>query len=115
MEYKQIDVITAFLNSILKEIIYVKQPTGYVKGSKTDNLVCLLLKVLYSLKQAPRAWYYIIRNYLEIKCFKYTEADYALFINREIKVIVSVYVDDFKIIRPRGSPYIHRLKKDLSQ
>jgi len=48
----QINIITAFLNSFIrKHFIYVRQ----LKGFEDDNhiLVCLLLKAIYGLKQAP--------------------------------------------------------------
>ncbi|GJR19117.1 retrovirus-related pol polyprotein from transposon TNT 1-94 [Tanacetum coccineum] len=51
----QIDVKSAFLNSIVKEV-YVKQPPGF-KSSEFLNHVCKLDKALYGLKQAPREWY----------------------------------------------------------
>ena len=49
----QMDVVTAFLYGLLDEVIFMKQPMGFVKRG-TENLVCRLLKSLYGLKQAPR-------------------------------------------------------------
>lgn len=49
----QMDVVTAFLYGSLDEIIFMKQPIGFVKKSQ-EQLVCKLLKSLYGLKQAPR-------------------------------------------------------------
>ena len=36
LDCEQMDVITAFLNALLKEFIYMKQPRGY----KIGDLVC---------------------------------------------------------------------------
>jgi hypothetical protein len=47
------DVKGAYLNSILKEEIYMAQPEGYDNG--TEN-VCPLIKTLYGLKQASCEW-----------------------------------------------------------
>ena len=49
---KQMNVIIAFLNSFLKKTIYMKQFKGY-KKDKYD-LICLLLRALYDLKQSLR-------------------------------------------------------------
>jgi len=49
----QIDVKSAFLNGFLKEV-YVEQPTCYVKTGH-DGKVLKLEKILYGLKQTPRA------------------------------------------------------------
>jgi hypothetical protein len=55
LECKQFDLITAFLNALMKKYkIYVKQPHGYKEKSDTGHiLVCLLLRALYGLKQLP--------------------------------------------------------------
>lgn len=48
----QLDMKTAFLNGTLEEEIYMEQPEGYeVKGK---DMVCLLKKSFYGLKQSPR-------------------------------------------------------------
>src|SRR5256885_16325353 len=57
------DVNTAFLYSILNEIVYVEQPEGFVIPGKEDY-VCLLGKALYGLKQSPRAWFHLIAEVL---------------------------------------------------
>ena len=105
------DVIIVFLNSILKEVIYVEQLKGYEIGY---NLVYLLLRVLYSLKQVPREWYYTIREFLEECGYRYIEADHSIFINKITRLIVSVYVDDLQIIGAKNSNEIQKLKDLLS-
>ncbi|GJV52203.1 retrovirus-related pol polyprotein from transposon TNT 1-94 [Tanacetum coccineum] len=55
MTIYQIDVKTTFLNSELKEEVYVSQPEGFVDLDHPTH-VYHLKKALYGLKQAPRAW-----------------------------------------------------------
>ncbi|KAL8108010.1 hypothetical protein AgCh_024438 [Apium graveolens] len=49
------NVKTAFLNGDIIEDVYIAQLEGYEKKGKKD-LVYKLLKALYGLRQAPRAW-----------------------------------------------------------
>nr|GEW56100.1 hypothetical protein [Tanacetum cinerariifolium] len=52
-------VATTFLNGILKDEVYVSQPSGFVSKQYPDH-VYALDKTLYDLKQAPRAWYDVL-------------------------------------------------------
>ncbi|GKD73570.1 retrovirus-related pol polyprotein from transposon TNT 1-94 [Tanacetum coccineum] len=59
----QIDVKTTFLNSELKEEVYVSQPEGFVDQDNPSH-VYKLKKALYGLKQATRAWYDMLSSFL---------------------------------------------------
>nr|GEU61337.1 hypothetical protein [Tanacetum cinerariifolium] len=59
----QMDVKTSFLNGILKEELYVGQPSGFVSKQYLDR-VYALDKALYGLKQAPPAWYDVLSQFL---------------------------------------------------
>ncbi|GJX89046.1 putative ribonuclease H-like domain-containing protein [Tanacetum coccineum] len=59
----QMDVKTTFLYGPLKEEVYVNQPDGFVDPYHPDK-VYRLKKALYCLKQAPRAWYDELSNFL---------------------------------------------------
>ena len=65
--WKQMDVDTAFLNSNLDEEIYMQQPKGFDDGSRK---ACRLLKSIYGLKQASRAWYLTLKEFLESQSLK---------------------------------------------
>ncbi|GJR65459.1 retrovirus-related pol polyprotein from transposon TNT 1-94 [Tanacetum coccineum] len=58
----------AFLNSPLKEEVYVSQPGGFVDPDHPERVYCLR-KALYRLKQAPRAWYDELLKFLILKGF----------------------------------------------
>jgi hypothetical protein len=49
------DMKSAFVNRDLKEEVYARQPVGFVIAGQ-EGRVMKLKKVLYSLRQAPRAW-----------------------------------------------------------
>jgi hypothetical protein len=57
------DVKTAFLNGVLEEEVYVRQPPVF-ESEKYAHRVYKLRKVLYGLKYVPRAWYDILRGFL---------------------------------------------------
>ncbi|GJW09049.1 retrovirus-related pol polyprotein from transposon TNT 1-94 [Tanacetum coccineum] len=63
MTIYQMDVKTAFLNSELKEEVYVSQPEGFVDKDNPSH-VYKLKKALYGLKQAPRAWNDMLSSFL---------------------------------------------------
>jgi hypothetical protein len=57
------DVKSAFLNGVLEEEVYVRQPPGF-ESEKYPHRVYKLRKALYGLKPAPRAWYGRLRGFL---------------------------------------------------
>jgi hypothetical protein len=59
----QMDVKSAFLNGVLEEEVYVRQPPGFA-SEKHPHRVYKLRNALYGLKQAPRAWYGRLRGFL---------------------------------------------------
>ncbi|KAL8106920.1 hypothetical protein AgCh_023640 [Apium graveolens] len=60
-EVHYLDVKSMFLNGELQETVFVTQPEGFVKKGK-EKLVYKLVKALYGLRQAPRAWYAKLRT-----------------------------------------------------
>jgi hypothetical protein len=52
----QMDAKSAFLNGPIKKEMYVEQPPGF-ESEEYPNHIYKLHKMLYVLKQAPRAWY----------------------------------------------------------
>ncbi|GJR91407.1 retrovirus-related pol polyprotein from transposon TNT 1-94 [Tanacetum coccineum] len=89
------DVKSAFLNGILREVLYVSQPDGFV-DQDNPNHVYKLKKALYGLKQAPRAWYDLLSSFLLSQKFSKGTVDPTLFTQKEGKeiLLVQIYVDD---------------------
>jgi hypothetical protein len=51
----QMDMKSNFLNGVIQEEVFVRQPTCF-KNPKYPNRVYKLSMALYELKQVPRAW-----------------------------------------------------------
>ena len=62
-KFYQMDVKTTFLNGFLKEDVYVAQPKGFIDPHFPDHVLYLENSV-YGLKQAPKAWYDLLTQYL---------------------------------------------------
>nr|GEW34663.1 hypothetical protein [Tanacetum cinerariifolium] len=82
----QMDVKTTFLNGILKEEVYVGQPSGFVSKKYPDH-VYALDKALYGLKQAPRAWYDVLSQFLIESGFQKGSIDTTLFIKKKEQMV----------------------------
>nr|GEV75504.1 putative ribonuclease H-like domain-containing protein [Tanacetum cinerariifolium] len=91
----QIDIKSAFLYETIKEEVYVCQPLGFEDPDYPDK-VYKVVKALYGLHQAPRAWYETLANYLLENGFQRGKIDQTLFIKKQKGdiLLVQVYVDD---------------------
>nr|GEV78181.1 hypothetical protein [Tanacetum cinerariifolium] len=78
----QMDVKSAFLYVTIKEEVYVYQPSGFKDPDYPDK-VYKVVKALYCLHQAPRAWYETLANYLLENGFQRGKIDQTLFIKRQ--------------------------------
>ncbi|GKA47797.1 ribonuclease H-like domain, reverse transcriptase, RNA-dependent DNA polymerase [Tanacetum coccineum] len=77
-EVHHLDVKSAFLHGDLKEEVYVTQPEGFIK--REDNgKVYRLIKALYGLRQAPRAWNIKLDNTLKSLDFKKCALEQAIY------------------------------------
>ncbi|GJT18740.1 putative ribonuclease H-like domain-containing protein [Tanacetum coccineum] len=78
----QMDVKSAFLYGTIEEEVYVTQPPGFKDPDHPDK-VYKVVKALYGLHQAPRAWYETLANYLLGNRFKRGKIDQTLFIKKQ--------------------------------
>ena len=111
----QMDVKSAFLNRVLEEEVYIKQPQGYKAKGKEDK-VLKLNKALYGFKQAPRAWNARIDKYLQERNFFKCPYEHALYIkiqNGDI-LIVCLYVDDL-IFTCSNPSMFDKFKKEITK
>ncbi|GJT46347.1 putative ribonuclease H-like domain-containing protein, partial [Tanacetum coccineum] len=91
----QMDVKSTFLYGTIEEEVYVHQPPGFV-DPVYPNKVYKVIKALYGLHQAPRAWYETLSSFLLKNGFMKGTIEKTLFIkkNKSDIMLVQVYVDD---------------------
>src|SRR6266536_2646191 len=93
-----------FLNSQLRELIYMKFSTDFAAEYEASNLVCLLILALYDLKQSVNVWTRTLSQSLKKIDFIQNSIDNCLF---ECKsgtefstkfIYILVHVDDIFFI-----------------
>nr|GEW08551.1 putative ribonuclease H-like domain-containing protein [Tanacetum cinerariifolium] len=91
----QMDVKSTFLYGNIEEEVYVCQPPRFEDSDYPDK-VYKVVKALYGLHQAPRAWYKTLANYLLENSFQRGKIDQTLFIKKQKGdiLLVQVYVND---------------------
>ncbi|GJW72940.1 putative ribonuclease H-like domain-containing protein [Tanacetum coccineum] len=77
------------------EEVYVSQPPGFI-DPKYPKKVYKVVKALYGLYQAPRAWYGTLSSFLLKNGYRRGTIDKTLFIKKDKYdiILVQVYVDD---------------------
>nr|GEV86821.1 putative ribonuclease H-like domain-containing protein [Tanacetum cinerariifolium]GEV91249.1 putative ribonuclease H-like domain-containing protein [Tanacetum cinerariifolium] len=114
----EVDVKRAFLYGTIKEEVYVCQPLGFEDPDHPDK-VYKVVKALYGLHQAPRAWYETLANYLLENGFHRGQIDQTLFIKKQKGdiLLVQIYVDDiiFGVTNKELCKSFKKLMKDKFQ
>jgi hypothetical protein len=89
------DVKSAFLNGVIQEEVFVRQPLGF-ENLKCPNRVHTLSKALYGLKQASRAWYAWLMAFLLDHVYVMGSVHKTLFTLKHGNdfLLVQIYVDD---------------------
>jgi hypothetical protein len=91
----QMDAKSAFLNGVIQEEVFVRQPPGF-ENLKYSNRVYKLSKALCDLKQASRAWYARLKTFLLEHGYVLGSVDKTLFtLNHDTDfLLVQIYMDD---------------------
>ncbi|KAK2073392.1 hypothetical protein P8C59_007680 [Phyllachora maydis] len=127
---EQADFIGAFLNSALREEIYIEIPKGLLDLAASNKAIYKLLmkygynpstpniiklsKALYSLKQSPREWQDKLKILLKSLGYLPLISDPGVFYNTKTCHLIVTYIDDCLFIGPNIG-YITDLKKRLNK
>nr|GFA30732.1 retrovirus-related Pol polyprotein from transposon TNT 1-94 [Tanacetum cinerariifolium] len=92
----QMDVKSAFFYGEIEEEVYVTQPKG-LEDPYNPKHVYRVVKALYGLHQAPRAWYARLSTFLLKHHYRWGTIDKTLFLKKDSRhiILVQVYMDDF--------------------
>ncbi|KAK2072174.1 hypothetical protein P8C59_006545 [Phyllachora maydis] len=129
-EIEQADFIGAFLNSALREEIYMEIPEGLLDLAASNKAIYKLLlkygynpstpniiklsKALYGLKQSPREWQDKLKILLKSLGYLPLISDPGVFYNAKTCHFIVTYIDDCLFIGPNIG-YITDLKKRLNK
>ncbi len=90
LKTKQIDYTLAFIHAKSKPGVFIEMPRGYER----EGHVLELKRNLYGSRDAPKNFYYHLKNQLELRGFKSSASDPGLFINEETGCLIVCYCDD---------------------
>ncbi|SOV04448.1 uncharacterized protein UDID_17091 [Ustilago sp. UG-2017a] len=112
-EVHALDITMAYLNSTLKEAIYMKPPEG---SGVAPGKVYKVVKGLYGLKQSGREWNQEFDRSLRHMGFFQVECAPCSYTKGQGKdmAIMVIYVDDTLVIAPRLETVL-RVKKQIGQ
>jgi hypothetical protein len=91
----QMDVKSVFLNCVIQEKVFIRQPPGFENPRYPDSVYKLSWD-LYGLKQASRAWYARIKTFLLEHGYVMWSVDKTLFTLKHGNdfLLVQIYLDD---------------------
>ena len=98
LEFRQADVVTAFLTAEIDGDVYVKIPEGFRKAEDVGK-VWKLKRALYGLHQSPKLFYNHLKKIFTSIEFSHIDSDFCVFkgYRNGERLIIMVYVDDLII------------------
>jgi len=110
----QMDIKVAYLNSKLKEEIYMEAPPSL---EIPKGMVLQLNQAVYGTKQGSQVWYEDMCGTMAEIGYTRIKAEHAVFIwqRGNILSIITLYVDDFKLVGPSDSDDVRKDKETLKK
>jgi hypothetical protein len=92
LELYQLDIVNAFYNAYLNELLYIANPGGRIKGG---NCLCVI-RALYSMPRSPLLWFKHLIAIIEQLGFKPIPEYTYLYTNS--RIVIFFYVDNIIIM-----------------
>lgn len=114
LECESVDISSAFLNGVLQETVFMRQPEGFEE--KGPSWVWRLIKSLYGLKQSGRVWHLKLNSALESIGFKRIVCEHSVwvYLRDGVRIIIPVFIDDMTIAAKSKSD-IQKVKDELKR
>ncbi|MGZ4851256.1 MAG: reverse transcriptase domain-containing protein, partial [Candidatus Bathyarchaeia archaeon] len=96
LEFKQLDIKTAFLYAQVTENIQIVVPQGFSEAGKVKKL----MKALYGIKQAPHQWNEEIDGTLRALGYRPCISDCCVYVKRtrnDLTIFLTIFVDDITV------------------
>ena len=101
LHFRSIDIFHAYLNGEMDCDVYMEQPEGFAVGDPRQ-MVCLLKKSIYGMKQGGNRWNHKMRSVLEAIGYtqSYLDASIYIYFKDNVRIILPVFVDDIVKMMP---------------
>jgi len=108
---QQMDIKGAYLNGILKEKVYMKQPEGYDDGT---GQICELIKTIYGLKQSGHEWNHKLDTKLKNLGYTRLYSDPCAYVqcDRDKISIITVWVNNL-LLFTSGDDLMRKMKEEI--
>ncbi|RVW43274.1 Retrovirus-related Pol polyprotein from transposon RE1 [Vitis vinifera] len=99
---QQFDVKNVFLHGELSEEVYMDLPPGCMVSEKQCQKVCKLKKLLYGLKQSPRAWFGRFTKSMRAFGYRQSNSDHTLFLKKQHEEGLKLCVESNQVSTDKG-------------
>nr|GEX59043.1 ribonuclease H-like domain-containing protein [Tanacetum cinerariifolium] len=104
IDRRRMDVKSAFLYGRIEKEVYVTQPKYFVDPQHPKK-VYKVVKALYGLHQAPRAWYATLSTFLLKHGYRRGTINKTLFLKKNNRDIILCYGGTYLLPRTATTPY----------
>ena len=113
-----VDMVTAYLNAILKQALYMYPPRDGPVGAIPAGMVLKVRRGLYGLKQSGMEWYELADETFSVKYgFSKLDTDHSVYVRYgpdDTKIYIAMYVDDL-ILASNSRPELDKFKRQLAE
>jgi hypothetical protein len=102
LETRQYDAINVFANSLIDKSVYCRSSKGWHESSSESfNVLLLVLRALYELKQSSALWYKLLfETLIDMNFVSVSDVEW-LFISQDDHILLFFFVDNLVVLCDR--------------